>query len=502
MAYDNTWGAGNGAYRGSGGEWASRPRYSYADVVTLLWRDRGLMLAVFAVLFAIGVIAAFLIKTEYEAHSSILVRLGQAYVYQPDVGDAARGAIPTTDDVVRSEIEILQSPDLRRKVIASLGVGQVSPDAAAGYDRASPAKKQTILDSVVAQMGRNLKVETAPDTSVVRLTYSDSNAQRASLVLNKLLDDYLSYRRTVLADKAQPFLDQQLQIFQKKLDDADTAYQSFLSSAGIDDFDAEKASLNTLQTSITDERYRVEARLSEIGGRLAEISRQVGQISPEVELYRDSNPAASDKLMQLNIDRQDLLSRYKPDAQPVRDIDQKIAQLQALQKQPGAQVSGVRRSGVNPVYQTVQTEQLQLTAEGASLRERLSALTTQLQQISARRQQLNELEPQYLALGRDRDLLQTQVRDLMQRRQQSQAAQAIAQKSNDNIRIVERPTPPARGSSLRKPIVVLAFLFAAFTALCVGLLRLFLRRGFATPSCAARTLDLPVLAAAGVKHRL
>jgi hypothetical protein len=46
-----------------------------------------------------------------------------------------------------------------------------------------------------------------------------------------------------------------------------------------------------------------------------------------------------------------------------------------------------------------------------------------------------------------------------------------------------------------------AFLFAGFTALCVGLLRVFLRKGYATPAAAGRTLELPVLAVAPMKAR-
>ncbi|WP_216073739.1 hypothetical protein, partial [Acinetobacter baumannii] len=70
----------------------------------------------------------------------------------------------------------------------------------------------------------------------------------------------------------------------------------------------------------------------------------------------------------------------------------------------------------------------------------------------------------------------------------------MAQKSNDNIRIAQRAVTPTEGKSLKKPVFVLAVLFAAFTALCVGLLRMFLRPGVPTPAAAARTLDLPVLA--------
>ena len=47
--------------------------------------------------------------------------------------------------------------------------------------------------------------------------------------------------------------------------------------------------------------------------------------------------------------------------------------------------------------------------------------------------------------------------------------------------------------------MALAFLFAGFTALCVGLLRIFMRRGFVTPTSAGRTLQMPVLAVAPMK---
>ncbi len=224
------------------------------------------------------------------------------------------------------------------------------------------------------------------------------------------------------------------------------------------------------------------------------------ELSPEISLYHDTNPAGADKLLQLELDRQDLLSRYKPDAQPVRDLDQKIVQLQALLSQGGGQSPGARRIGVNPVYQTVQTEQLQLNAEAASLRQRQAALQAQLADVSARRQKLTELEPQYLSLSQDRALLQDEIKDLLQKKQEAQASQSIGRRSNPNISIVERPSPPAHGKSLKKPALILVFLFAAFTALCIGLVRVFLRRGFATASSAARTLDLPVLAAAGYKR--
>ena len=101
----------------------------------------------------------------------------------------------------------------------------------------------------------------------------------------------------------------------------------------------------------------------------------------------------------------------------------------------------------------------------------------------------------------DRDVLQSSVRDFTVRQRQDQAARQIASETNDNIRIVDRATPTTRGKSLRKPVVALAFLFGLFSALCAGLVRMFLRPGLPTRASAQRTLDLPVLGTAAFKLR-
>ncbi len=494
MTYSSTWSSG-----ATGGEWAARPRYTPSDVGALLWRDRLLMILVFAVLLAAGLGLALTMKTRYPAHASLLVRLGPEYVYQPNLGDAARGAIPTNDQLVQSEVEILNSQELRRRVIDELGMASVMPSRAAAYASAPAAKKVAMREQAATAMGTNLKVDTAPDSDVVRVTYSDTDPGRAARVLNRLLDDYMAYRGSVLQGPTEPVLDQQIKSFGDQLAQADGDYQKFLADNAITDFDAEKTSLNNLQSSLTDESYRVQARLKEIGGRLGEIGRQIGAVSPEIKLYHDTDPQAQNKLLQLKIDRQDLLSRYTPTSQPVKAIDDKIASLEALMARGAAQAQGTSRIGVNPLYQTVQTEQIQLNAEGASLRDRQAALEGQLAQIAARRQKLNELEPQYLTLTRNRSMLQDDLKGLMQKKQEADA-QSLVGHGLGTVRIVERPTPPSSGKSLKKPVLMLAAVFAAFTALCVGLARLFTRRGFPTAASASRTLDLPVLASAGYKR--
>ena len=61
------------------------------------------------------------------------------------------------------------------------------------------------------------------------------------------------------------------------------------------------------------------------------------------------------------------------------------------------------------------------------------------------------------------------------------------------------PTLTEVPDELLAPLLAAAFLFAAFTALCAGLLRIFSRRGFSTAGSVSRTLDMPVLAVAPAK---
>ena len=480
-------------------DWAARPRYAVSDFATLLWRERVLMLAIFLLILVSGIGFAFTLHKTYPAHSSVLVRLGQEYVYEPRAGDAARGAVPNTDQLIQSETEILASDALKLRVIRRLGFARLFPKAAAKYAAATPDKRATMLGDAVVAMSKAMGIETAPDTSVIRVSYEHEDAATAALVLNSLLEEYLVYRRSVLVDPSTPALEQQRQSFEARLAEADTAYETFLTENRIGDFVAEKTSLSQLQAQVEAQQYAVQTQLQERQGRLATLNAQLTQVAPEIGLYRDTDSSLQNELTKLRVQRESLLSRYRPESQPVHDLDIQIAQLESALAAGRAQGDSARRVGVNPVYQTLQTDRIQLTAEVAALQASLATLNGQVEQLTQRRLRLAELEPRFTALSRDRDVLSGNVREFAIREQQSQASAQIAARTNDNIRIVERASVPTQGKSLRKPVAILAFLFAGFTALCVGLLRMFLRPGLPTAASAARTLELPVLASAGVK---
>lgn len=481
-------------------DWTARARYAPTDFVTLLWRERWLMLGVFLAIFLLGLAFATTLKKTYTAQSSLFVRLGQEYVYEPRAGDAARGAVPDVDQVIQSESEILGSGELRERVIRKVGFGKVFPSSAAKYAVASPEGKRKLMAEGRDSLARNLKIETAPDNSIIRLAYSNEDPEIAEKVLNTLLEEYLIYRRSLLIGGGDNGLERQRELFTQKLAQTDAAYQAFLSGNDIGDFTAQKTALTQLQAQAESQKYATEAQLQDRMGRLAAVQAELGRTPQDTVLYRDSDMSAPAKLAQLKLDREGLLARYRPDAQPVRDIEAQIAQLEQGVASGRTSGDGARRSGPNPIWQTLQSTRNDLTAEVAALQQSLAAYTQQTQDVNQRLLRLAELEPTFNQLSRDRDVLSTNVRDFTVKEQQDQAQRQMSAQGSDNIRIVQRAVAPSTGKSLKKPIIVLAFLFAAFTAACAGLVRMLLRPGLQTPASASRTLGLPVLATAHYKR--
>ena len=328
----NAWAWRNEAAEAFAAPATAAVRYTPQDLLAMLWRERFLMLGVFALVAGLGLAVALSLKTTYQAHSSLLIRLSPEYVYNPRVGDAARGLAPESDSVVQSESEILASAGLKARVIADIGLARLYPKLGQAYAAASPAKRQDIQGAAIKALGAGLKIATAPGDSVVRLSFNDPDPERAALVLNTLVDEYLRYRTTVLMSRDANVIGQQASDFQTRLNAADAAYAKFLSDNNISDFDAEKAALSQIYSQLLTDSYNVTAQLSEAEGRLGATAAEFGRTPAEIGLSRDLDHTAADKLITLRLQRQDLLSRYTAQAQPVQDADRQISELEAQQQ--------------------------------------------------------------------------------------------------------------------------------------------------------------------------
>ena len=471
-----------------------RPRYGFFDVVGLLFRELLLMVVVFLLVFALGTAAVLTLKKSYTATASVYAGVGQEYVYQPRVGSTERGQPLEADAVALSEAEILGSLAVKQKTVEALGADAIlGPDA-----RGTPAEKKT---AALKALDAGLGVGTTAGSAIISVSYAANDPVRAATVLNAVVDQYLVQRRSVFRDRATPAIAAQREAFENDLARADAAYQAFMASNDIADFATAKASLAANYQTKSAEALSLRAELNQATQRLNTLEAQLAQQPAEVVLQQDLNVSAQNQILELRTQREALLSRYTPDAQPVKDIDQQIADLQAYVATGTAVGTKEVRTGPSVIFTAIETNRITAAADRDGLVARLAVAERQLATLRARLAELTRLESTNANLAGNREVLTASIREFQQREAQARADNALVAAGADNVTVIERAEAPTRGSSLKAPLLAVVFLFAGFTALCVGLLRVFTRRGYVTPASTGRTLDLPVLAVAPMKAR-
>jgi uncharacterized protein involved in exopolysaccharide biosynthesis len=469
------------------------------------------MLPIFLIISALSVFVAMQMPTSYEARSRLLVALGDEYVYRPAVGSEAAGVAPESEELIQAELELIRSPVVVERTLSALSVERIFPELAEtcaknlktlpgtevnGRLVTRESLEYECFQNAVTAMQRKFGAGAAPKTPVLLATYEHDDPQLSAEVLNRLIGSYLQYRTEVFTDTSAGSFGEQRARFEGDLSESDEAIRDFLEDNDIGDFASERDTVRQLYQTASAELLANRSRARVVDGQLSVYQRQLQNVEPEQDLFVEDT--SSQRLLDLKLEREDKLTRYKPESRVIKEIDKRIAQAEAyLANQSGP--TGTVRRGPNPVFQEIETAANNLEAEAQSLRQQNVELERQLASIEGRQRQLSNLEPRYQELQRQRDLLEQNVRSFSEREVEARTRTEMIQQNVKNIRVLERATPPVEGSSLKFPVAVLGILFAAFTALMAGLLRVMTREGFSTGRSIERTLGIPVLA--NVKKR-
>jgi uncharacterized protein involved in exopolysaccharide biosynthesis len=213
-----------------------RPRYGFADVVGLLFRETVLMIVIFLVVVAIGTAAVLTLKKSYTATASVYAGAGQEYVYQSRVGAIDPSQPLEADAVAGAEARILGSLAVKRRAIRAIGADAIlGPDA-----NGTPAEKEA---AALKALDSGLGVGVTPGSAIIAVSYETGDPVRAARILNAVVDQYLVQRRQIFQGSTTPAYAAQREAFEGDLATADEAYNAFLASNDIGDFATFKASL-------------------------------------------------------------------------------------------------------------------------------------------------------------------------------------------------------------------------------------------------------------------
>jgi uncharacterized protein involved in exopolysaccharide biosynthesis len=214
--------------------------------------------------------------------------------------------------------------------------------------------------------------------------------------------------------------------------------------------------------------------------------------TPEkIDIHVDSN--VQQQLQDLLIEKEQLLLRYKPGSRAVSEVEARINAMQGVLA--NGEEGGVRRRGPNPAHQELQKNMGLAQSDVNALNAKAQELRLQVQRVSQRQVQLISWEADYKRLRREVTLLEDAVEKLDVREQAERAEAEIAENSTRNVVVIDEAQPPTQGKSLKLLAALASIIFAGVTALCVGLMRVFTRKGLSTRRSTEKTIGLPVVGA-------
>jgi len=234
----------------------------------------------------------------------------------------------------------------------------------------------------------------------------------------------------------------------------------------------------------------LRAQMSETETALATSEVQLRDTSPTIDLYREDRTSA--RVSQAELELKQLLAKYLPTSDPVRQKQTELAELKSLQSSDGGKATGGRRVGPNTVYQALLTRRNTLQATADSYREKEFTLQRQLDSADNKVRRLTSLSPDYASLLRERDTLDARLKNYNAKEQEALVNQQQAEATNENVKVISWPKFPNKGINTRMYAFVGATFAWGLTLFMLALLRVFLDpRLYAAPGPGRESLMVP-----------
>jgi len=198
------------------------------------------------------------------------------------------------------------------------------------------------------------------------------------------------------------------------------------------------------------------ASIAETEAALALVEDQLRQTPVTIDLYRDDR--ASQRVSQAELELGQLLAKYLPTSDPVRQKQTELNELRSLQSSYGGKASGGRRVGPNPTHQELTTRRNALAATADSLREREFTQQRQLNSADAKIRKLTALTPESYNAKEQEALVD------------AQQAEARA----ENVKVISRAEFANKGRNMQKLAWLGATLAWGLILFFIAMIRVFL----------------------------
>ncbi len=469
------------------------------DVLAVFFRQRRLILFCFFGIF-LSVLLYAMLSPNYEAHMKILVRRGRAdpVVTAQATAPAEFSRQEIAEEELNSEVELLRDEDLLRKVVQTVGLSSSGPLSFLHLGRND---EEARIARAVQRLGKRLQVEPIRKTNLIGVRCRSTNPELASQVLKTLGALYVEKHTEVHRPSGEfRFFEQQSAEYSQRLRDAEAGLVDFTRGQGVVSAALER-DIALQKLSEAEASYR-QLRLS-----IAETERRIRVLEVQMpslprrattEVHTADNPQLMEKmkskLLELELQRTQLLTKYEPSYRLVKEVDQQIAEARdsiATERQNPIREETTDR---DPNYEWARTELEKAKVELSGLQARAGAAGVQLTNSRLLARQLAEDTITQDNLIRTMKTAEENYLLYVRKREEARIGDALDERGILNVLIAEQPHVPALPARSMATYSMIGLFLAAACSTGMAFARDFLDPAFRTPDEVVAFLDTEVLA--------
>lgn len=464
----------------------------------MLFRKRRVFVCVSALVMGIAVFYA-ITGTTYRANMKILVRRGRADAPMSAGVNAPLDLtrIAVTEEELNSEVELLRDDEVLRRVVQQTGAG--------GRDwlhflRLREGRAERI-ERAARRLAKRITVDPLKKTNLIAISYSASDPQAAAKVLLALASLYMEKHTAVHRPEGElNFFEQQTADAKGQLEESSQLLRRFTKGHGViaaaQQRDLALQKLSELEAA--DRQTRIELaetqqRASELEVLLAGLpERTTTQVrtADNAELLKSLKTS----LLDLQLKRTQLLTKFEPDHRLVQEVDQQIAENEnAIAAERSSPVHD-ETTNKNAHYEWAKAELQRTQVELKALAVRQGATIAQEAACRVVAGKLGEDAITQDDLLSTKKVAQENYLLYVKKREEARMDDALDQRGIVNVVIAEQPIAPALPVWSPWTTLAIGLLGAGVTGAGAAFASDYLDPAFRDPADVVAYLNAPVLA--------
>jgi len=479
------------------------------ELATVLFRRRKVFVCASGLVLAATVLYLFA-GARYEAHMTVMVRPGRA-----DAPVSAQANAPLdlthlgiTEEELNSEVELLRDDEVLRKVVEQNGLAGRRDWFHFLRLGEGPAER---VERAARRLAKKLDVESVKKTNLITVSYSSDDPRLAANVLQSVENAYLEKHTVVHRPGGEVrFFEQQTEESRRKLEEAKLRLLQFTAEHGVVAA-AQERDLALGKLSEVDASYRqTRIDLAEIEQRLWALQAQLA-VMPErttTQVRTADNPellrALKASLLDLQLKRTELLTKFEPNHRLVHEIEQQIVQAQTAIAAESASPVRDETTDKNTHFEWAKSELEKAQVQFKALEARAAATAVQEAAYRTMARRLGEDSVTQDHLVNTEKTEEEVYLLLLKKQEEARVADALDQRGIVNVAIAEQPVAPALPLWSTWTVLLAGFLAAGVAGTGAAFATDYLDPAFRTPDDVLVYLNVPVLASLprGVEERI